>query len=87
MDMREYLEDELVSNHTYLYNLVLVSLWSITEAKIDDIVYNFALADYSVLSRSEFSKITIPIAVTLRMKHAIYARTFLINIKRKSEHP
>ena len=62
---------------------VQVSLWSIAEAKIDDIIHRFVLADPSVLSRQEFEKIAIPASDALSMKRSQLCRDIVNQYKEK----
>jgi hypothetical protein len=61
------LENEIRNDHMFLCKFCLVSMWGITEAKIDDIIYRYVSADPSVLIAPAFSKIVIPVDEALAM--------------------
>src|SRR5207253_978512 len=87
VDMDEFAKEELEFGSYYLYNLILISLWSTTEAKIDDITLKFILAVPRTLHRLEFSKLTAPVVEVLRMNRVQRAKHILHLYKEKINAP
>ncbi|APW63525.1 hypothetical protein [Paludisphaera borealis] len=57
--MTPYVEQEVENKSYFMYNLLLVWIWSITEAKLNDVAENFVLADPSVLTGPKFKNIKL----------------------------
>ncbi len=55
--MDKYLDRELAENHSYLYNQLLVVIWSVTEAKIDDVIVSYVLAVPKILKKDIFANL------------------------------
>jgi hypothetical protein len=56
-NLDNYLTKELEENHCHLYNQLLITLWAITEAKIDDVILSYVLAVPSVLKKEAFTNL------------------------------